>query len=54
MSDLTLAPVKGASPTEIAARYYQMTGVQISRQAVANQLAKVRALLCERGDDFMA
>lgn len=46
--------VKDASPTEIAARYCQMTGVQISRQAVANQLAKVRAVLRERGDDFMA
>lgn len=46
--------VKDASPTEIAARFYQMTGVQISRQAVANQLAKVRAMLRERGDDFMA
>jgi hypothetical protein len=46
--------VKDASPTEIAARYYQMTGVLISRQAVANQLVNVRAVLRERGDDFMA
>jgi hypothetical protein len=45
--------VKSASPTEIAARFYQMTGVQISRQAAAKQLVKVRAVLRERGDDFM-
>lgn len=44
--------VKNDSPTEIAARFYQMTGVQISRQAVAKQLAKVRVALHERGDDL--
>ncbi len=44
--------VKSASPSEIALRFRQMTGVQISRQACANQLSKVRAVLRERGDDL--
>lgn len=37
--------VKDSSPTEIAARYEQMTGSPITRQAAANQLEKVRAVL---------
>lgn len=44
--------VKDGSPTEIAARYQQMTGIQITRQAVAKQLDKLRAVLCAKGDDF--
>jgi len=44
--------VKDGSPTEIAARYQQMTGMQITRQAVAKQLDKVRAVLRAKGDDF--
>jgi hypothetical protein len=34
-----------ASPTEIAARFEQMTGTPITRQAVAQQLEKVRTAL---------
>lgn len=45
--------VKGGSPTEIAARYQQMTGTAITRQAAAKQLKKVRAVLNKKGDDFM-
>jgi hypothetical protein len=45
--------VKNASPTEIAARFYQMTGTQISRQAAAKQLAKVRAVLRQQAGDLM-
>jgi hypothetical protein len=45
--------VKGGSPTEIAARYLQLTGTPITRQAAANQLEKVRAVLRAKGPDFM-
>jgi hypothetical protein len=45
--------VKDGSPTEIAARYLQLTGTPITRQAAANQLEKVRAVLRAKGDDFM-
>ena len=45
--------VKDASPTEIATRYYQMTGTSITRQAVAKQLEKVKAVLHAKGDDFL-
>lgn len=44
--------VKDASPTEIAKRYHQMTGTSITRQAVAKQLEKVKAVLHAKGDDF--
>lgn len=44
--------VKGDSPTEIAMRYQQMTGIQITRQAVAKQLEKVCVVLSANGDDF--
>jgi len=37
--------VRTASPTEIATRFEQMTGRPISRQAVAQQLEKVRTAL---------
>ena len=37
--------VTSASPTEIAARFEQMTGTPITRQAVAQQLEKVRRAL---------
>lgn len=40
--------VKGGSPTEIAERYLQLTGVPIQRWTVAKQLAKVRAVLREQ------
>lgn len=45
--------VKGGSPTEIANRFMQMTGIPITRQAVAKQLAKVRAVLRKMNDDFV-
>lgn len=45
--------VKGGSPTEIAARYQQMTDTPITRQAAAKQLEKVGAVLRKKGDDFM-
>jgi hypothetical protein len=41
--------VKDGSPTEIAARYLQLTGSPIARWTAAKQLAKVRAALRERG-----
>jgi len=44
--------VKNMSPTEIAARYQQMTGMTITRQAAAKQLQKVHAVLRARGVDF--
>jgi len=37
--------VRTASPTEIAARFEQMTGTLLTRQAVAQQLEKVRTAL---------
>ena len=46
--------VKGGSPTEIAARYLQMTGEAITRQTAAKQLEKVGAVLREKGRDFMS
>lgn len=45
--------VKGDSPTEIAARYLQLTGTPITRQAAANQLEKVRNILLRKGRDYM-
>jgi hypothetical protein len=45
--------VKNGSPTEIAARYTQMTGSPITRQAAAKQLEKVQGVLRAKGDDFM-
>lgn len=45
--------VKGGGPTEIAARYLQLTGTPTTRQAAANQLEKVRAVLREKGDDLV-
>lgn len=48
-----LRMMKSPSPTEVATRFWQMTGVQISRQAAAKQLVKVRAVLREYGDDLM-
>lgn len=45
--------VKGESPTMIAARYQQMTGEPITRQTAAKQLEKVRAVLREKGGDFL-
>jgi hypothetical protein len=44
--------VKDSSPTEIAARYQQMTGTTINRQAAAKQLEKVHIVLRTRSDDF--
>lgn len=44
--------VKAIRPTEIAARYQQMTGMTITRQAAAKQLEKVRVALRARGVDF--
>jgi len=44
--------VKDGSPTEIAVRYQQMTGIPITRQATAKQLEKVRLVLNAKGDDF--
>jgi len=41
--------VKSGSPTEIALRYEQMTGVPIPRWTVAKQLTKVRSALREKG-----
>lgn len=41
--------IKGGSPTEIALRYGQMTGVSIPRWIVAKQLAKVQSVLREQG-----
>ena len=35
----------GGSPAETARRYHQMTGLQITRQAAAKQLEKVREVL---------
>lgn len=46
--------VKGASPTEVAIRYEQMTGIPITRQVVAKQLEKVRTILRTKGLDFLA
>lgn len=43
--------VKDSSPTEIAARYQQMTGTPISRQVAAKQLTKVREALRAKGLD---
>lgn len=45
--------VKSASPTEIAARYTEMTGLPITRQVVSKQLEKVRAILKASNDDFL-
>jgi hypothetical protein len=45
--------VKGGSPTEVAARYLQMTGAPITRQTAAKQLEKVAAALRAWGRDFM-
>jgi hypothetical protein len=45
--------VKDVSPTEIAARYQQMTGTPITRQAAAKQLQKVKAALNAKSDDFL-
>jgi hypothetical protein len=45
--------VKGASPTEIAARYLQMTGIPITRQAAAKQLEKVMVVLRKKGGDLV-
>jgi hypothetical protein len=45
--------VNCGSPTEIAVRYEQKTGDPITRQTVAKQLEKVRAVLLEKGRDFM-
>jgi hypothetical protein len=39
--------VKINSPTEIAARYEQLTSMPITRQATAQQLEKVRAVLAK-------
>jgi hypothetical protein len=44
--------VKMMRPTEIAARYEQMTGTTITRQAAAKQLEKVHVVLRSRGVDF--
>lgn len=41
--------VKGGSPTEIAARYLQLTGSPIARWTAAKQLAKALAALREKG-----
>jgi len=41
--------VKDGSPTEIAARYLQLTGSPIARWTAAKQLAKVRVALREKG-----
>lgn len=40
---------KDGSPTEIATRYQQMTGMLITRQAAAKQLEKIRLVLRARG-----
>jgi hypothetical protein len=45
--------IKSGSPTEIAARYLQLTGTSITRQAAAKQLEKVAAVLREKGGDLM-
>jgi hypothetical protein len=45
--------VKDGSPTEIAARYLQLTGTPITRQAAANQLKKVRAVLRKKECDWI-
>jgi hypothetical protein len=45
--------VATGSPTVIAMRYLQMTGVPITRQTAAKQLEKVRAVLGAKGADFM-
>jgi hypothetical protein len=45
--------VKNESPTMIAALYQQLTGEAITRQTAAKQLAKVRAVLREKGGDFL-
>lgn len=44
---LCMRMVRTNSPTEIAARYEQLTGTPITRQAVAQQLKKVRAVLAK-------
>ncbi|WP_295997167.1 hypothetical protein [Rugamonas sp.] len=45
--------VKGESAAMIAARYMQLTGELITRQAAAKQLEKVHAVLRNKGDDFL-
>jgi AraC-like DNA-binding protein len=40
--------VKDGSPTEIARRFWQITGTEIPRWTVAKQLAKVRRVLHEK------
>jgi hypothetical protein len=45
--------VKGESPAMIASRYQQLTGEPITRQTAAKQLEKVRAVLREKGGDFL-
>jgi hypothetical protein len=45
--------VKDGSPTEIAARYLQLTGTPITRQAAAKQLEKVTSVLREKGGDLV-
>jgi hypothetical protein len=45
--------VKGESAAMIAARYMQLSGEPITRQAAAKQLGKVRAVLREKGGDFL-
>lgn len=44
--------VKDGSPTEIARRYHQNTGMSITRQAAAKQLQKVFTVLRAKGADF--
>jgi hypothetical protein len=44
--------VKDGSPTEIARRYHQNTGMSITRQAAAKQLQKVFTILRAKGADF--
>jgi hypothetical protein len=45
--------VKGESAAMIAARYMQLSGEPITRQAAAKQLEKVRAVLRDKGGDFL-
>jgi hypothetical protein len=45
--------VKSGSPTEIATRYQQMSGLPITRQTVAKQLGKVEAILRKKGADYL-
>lgn len=44
---------KGESSAMIAAMYQKLTGEPITRQAAAKQLGKVRAVLREKGGDFL-